>query len=95
MRVYTPWSKEVERMFDNIARIGKYYTEDIQFTRNLGRRAPDLFDEQNGYMDIARIGKSRKSVVIPRPGVQIVPMPLPDSEAIKVRQKKRWGIYRL
>lgn len=95
MKKITPWNKDVEKLFDSIVKNQRAYVDDINMTRNLGRRLSDLFDKDNGYMDIARIEKTKRSVVIPRIGVQIVPLPEPDSESIKMRRKKKYGIYRL
>lgn len=95
MKKITPWNKDVERLFDSIVKNQRAYISDVNLTRSLGRKLPDLFDENDGFMDIGRIDKTRKSVVVTRIGVQVVPLPEPDSESIKIRRKKKYGIYRL
>lgn len=95
MKKITPWNKDVERLFDSIAKNQRAYVNDIKVTRSLGKKLPDLFDENEGFMDIGRIGKTRKSVVVPRIGVQVVPLPESDSESIKIRRKKKYGIFRV
>ena len=91
----TPWNKEVEKLFDSIAKYGKAYTEDITITRSLGKKLPDLFDEQEGLMDIGRIGKTRKSMIVPRIGVQLVPLPDRSSYQNRLKRKKTYQIYRV
>jgi len=98
MKTITPWKKypkEFENVFDSIAKNQRGYTSNINFTRGLPRQYPELFDDVNGFFDIARIGKRKESVIIPKIGVQVVPLPEPSSISIKSRRRKRYGIYRL
>ena len=95
MKKITPWNKEVEQLFDSIVKNGKAYTSNNTITRNLGRKYSDLFDEHTGFMDIGKVDRSKKSIIVPRIGVQVVPLPEPDSESIKLRRRKKYGIYRL
>jgi len=95
MKKITPWNKDVERLFDSIAKNQRAYVSDVNLSRSLGRRLPDLFDEHDGFMDIGRIGKSKKSVVVPRIGVQVVPLPELTSKSLKIRRKKKFGVYRI
>jgi hypothetical protein len=94
LKYWTPWNKEVERLCDSLVKHKRAYTDDINITRMLGRRHPDLFDEHNGYFDIGRVRKTNKSIIVPRIGVEIIPFPEPDSESIKLRRKKKYGIFR-
>lgn len=94
MKKITPWNKDVERLFDSIAKNQRAYVNDIKVTRSLGKKLPDLFDENEGFLDIGRIDKRRCSVVTPRIGVQIVPLNEPTSRINEMRRKK-FGIYRL
>lgn len=73
-----PWSKEVEKYFKRLAKDRLFYTKDINFTRNLGRKYPELFDKNNGFMDIGRIEKRNESIVVVRPGSIVVPLEEPD-----------------
>lgn len=95
MKKITPWNKDVERLFDSIVKNQRAYISDVNLTRSLGRRLPDLFDENDGFMDIGRIGKTRKSVVVPRIGVQVVPLPERSSYQTKLKRKKKFGIFRV
>lgn len=61
----------------------------------LPRKYPELFDDINGYLEIYRNDRSRQSVILPRLGVRIVPLPEPDSESLKVRRRKKYGVYRI
>lgn len=69
-----PWCKEAENYFKRLAKDRIAYVDDIKFTRNLGHKYPELFDEINGFMDIGRIDKRRKSMIALRPGNVIVPI---------------------
>ena len=70
----TPWSKEAENYFRRLVKQKVIYTDDIHFTRTLGRKYPELFDENIGVMDIGRIEKRNKSMIAIRPGITIVPI---------------------
>jgi len=78
-----PWSKEVENYFRRLAKDRIVYTDDISFTRTLGRKYPELFDRNNGFMDIGRIEKQHKSIIAIRPGNTIVPLKEFDSRKRK------------
>jgi hypothetical protein len=54
---------------------GVTYIDDVQLTRNFGRKYPDLFDENKGFLDIGKIDKRNKSMIVRRPNVGIVPIP--------------------
>jgi len=94
MKTIRPWDKESERILNQIVKNGKAYTSNNQLTRTFGRRFPDLFDKNNGFLDIARIEKRRESVIIPREHVNIVPIPERSGEAVKLRFPKRFGFFK-
>ena len=94
MKTIRPWDKESERILNQIVKNGKAYTNNNQFTRTFGRKFPDLFDKNNGFLDIARIEKRRESVILPRDNVNIVPIPDFDSDAVKLRYPKKFGFFK-
>jgi len=95
MKTIRPWNKESERILSQIAKDGKAYTNDMNFTRLFGRKHPQLFDKNNGYLDIARIDKRRESVILPRKDIRLIPLDEFPSEEIKLRFKKRYGFVRI
>jgi len=94
MKTIRPWDKESERILNQIVKNGKAYTNNNQFTRIFGHKYPELFDKNNGYMDIARIGKRRESVILPRDNVSIVPISERTGEAVKLRFPKKFGFFK-
>ena len=70
----TPWDEKSKKKCFQLVKDGIIYTNDIQFTRTIGRRYPQLFDEKLGFLDIGRIGKRNKSMIAKRPNVSIIPI---------------------
>ena len=68
-----PWNKESEKYLFQLAKERTLFTRDINFTRSLGRRYPELSD--NGFMDIGRIDKKHESIIALRPGIGLAPLP--------------------
>jgi hypothetical protein len=68
-----------EKYFRRLIKDRIAYTDDIQFTRQLGRKYPELFDKDNGFLDIARIKKRHESVLILRPNTGLAPITPPTS----------------
>ena len=95
MKTIRPWNKESERVLNQIAKDGKAYTANEMFTRAFGRKHPAIFDKNNGFLDIARIEKRRESVILPRSGIRLIPMPDRPGEAVKLRFKKKYGFVRI
>ena len=95
MKTIRPWDKESERILNQIAKDDKAYTTNENFTRAFGRRHPAIFDEHNGFLDIARIDKRRESVILPRRGIKLIPLPDRSGEAIKLQFKKKYGFVRI
>lgn len=95
MKTIRPWSKESEKILNQIAKDGKAYTSNIQFTRAFGRKHPSIFDKDNGYLDIARINKSNKSVILPRSDIRLIPLEEFSSDEIRLRFKKKYGFVRI
>ena len=94
---FRPFSKEIERIFDNISKNNKAYVTDIRITRNLPRKYPVLFDEENGFFEIFRNESIRKSVICARDGIKCMPIFEPDSKRIehKANILKKYGIFRI
>lgn len=69
-----PWSKEAENCFRRLVKDRVVYTDDISFTRKLGRAYPELFDKTKGVMDIGRIEKRKESIIAIRPGNTLIPL---------------------
>lgn len=65
------WSKDAERIFDRLCRDGIAYTKDGSVTRVFGQRCKSLVD--NDFLDIARIKKKQKNVIIKPPQIDIFP----------------------
>jgi len=95
MKTIRPWSKESERILNQIAKDGKAYTSNMQFTRAFGRKHPTIFDKNNGFLDIARIEKRGESVILPRSDIRLIPLPDRPGEAVKLKFKKKYGFVRL
>ena len=74
-----PFDKEMKRILDQLQKDRNAYTSDIKLTRKMGKKYPELFDENIGLMDIGRIEKTRKSVITLRPGAMILPLPPPPT----------------
>jgi len=94
LKKITPFNKEVENLFERIAKNGKAYTENSHLTRMLPRKYPDLFDSNTGVLEIYRNERRRKSVIIPFDGVQFIPLVEPTSR-INEKRRKKYGVYRL
>ena len=94
---FRPFNKEIEKIFDNIAKYDRAYTTDIKITRNLPRKYPVLFDEDNGFFEIFRNESIRKSVICPRNGIKCMPILEPDSKRIEHKSNifKKYGIFRI
>lgn len=69
-----PWDNKSKRKFMQLVKKPHVYTSDIDFTRKLGRNYPDLFDENNGFLDIGRIKKTKRSVIVKRDNVRVRPV---------------------
>jgi hypothetical protein len=95
MKTIRPWNKESERVLNQIAKDGKAYTSNMQFTRAFGRKHPTIFDKNNGYLDIARIDKRGESVILPRSDIRLIPLEEYPSDEIKLRFKKKYGFVRI
>jgi len=95
MKTIRPWNKESERIFEQMAKDGKAYTTNEIFTRAFGRRHPTIFNKDNGFLDIARIDKRRESVILPRSGIRVIPLPDRPGEAVKLQFKKKYGFVRI
>ena len=78
-----PWNEKSKNKIRQLAKDGIIYTNDINFTRTIGRRYPQLFDENNGFLDIGRIGKRNKSMIAKRPNVSIIPIIKPRTTKFK------------
>lgn len=74
-----PWNDDIRKKIQQLMKDGVTYTQDSKLTRSMGRRCPELFDENNGFLDIGRIDKTRKSMIVKRPNVGIVPVPGPPT----------------
>ena len=70
-----PWNDEIRKKLQQLMKDGVVYTKDINFTRSMGRRYPELFDKDNGFLDIGLIGKTHRSMIVKRPNVGIMPIP--------------------
>jgi hypothetical protein len=95
MKTIRPWNKESERVLNQIAKDGKAYTTNMQFTRAFGRKHPTIFDKNNGYLDIARIDKRGESVILPRSDIRLIPLHDRPGEAVKLQFKKKYGFVRI
>ena len=95
MKTIRPWSKESERIFDQIVKDGKAYTNNDAFTRAFGRKHSSIFNKDNGFLDIARIDKRKESVILPRSGIRVIPLPDRPGEAVKLQFKKKYGFVRI
>ena len=95
MKTIRPWNKESERILEQIAKDGKAYTTNEMFTRAFGRKHPNIFDKDNGFLDIARIDKRKQSVILPRSDIRLIPLPDRPSEAVKLQFKKKYGFIRI
>jgi len=82
---------EYDKYFKRLLKDRVSYIEDINITRNLGKKYPDLFDEDNGFMDIARIKKRNVSALVLRPGAGLAPM-TPNSST---NRKKKYKFFRI
>jgi len=95
MKTIRPWDKESERILNQIAKNGKAYTSNMQLTRNFGHKHPELFDKNNGFLDIARIEKRRESVILPRSDIKVIPLDEFPSDEVRLRFKKKYGFIRI
>ena len=83
-----PWNDDIRKKLQQIMRDGVTYVDDVKITRSFGRRCPDLFDENNGFLDIGKIDKRNKSMIVKRPNVGI--MSIPGSPTAPKRLKFRF-----
>ena len=95
MKKISPFNKEVERLFERIAKNGKAYTNNGKLTQMLPRKYPDIFDKHDGLIEIYRNPSKKRSIIVPLDGVHVIPLPEPDSVSIKIRRKRKFQIYRL
>ena len=73
-KMYIKPDSKYDKYFQRLLKDRVVYTNDINFTRQLGRKYPDLFDKNNGFMDIARIKKHHESVIVLRPYAGLAPI---------------------
>lgn len=83
--------KEYEKYFSRLLKDRVVYTNDIQFTRKISRKHPELFDKDKGFLDIARIKKRNESVLILRPYAGLAPISPPSS----INSKKKYQFFRI
>ena len=95
MKKITPWNKESEKAFLRCAKNGKYFTKDLNFTKEFRRRYPDLTHKKTGLLGIYRNDTKKESVITTLDDVCILPLPEPSSESLKIRRKRKFGIYRI
>jgi len=65
------FKKEIEKLFDRIARDTVAYIDNIEVARTIGREYQGLI--QDKFLDVARIDRKRQSVLIKPPNVVIFP----------------------
>ena len=68
-----PWNEKAEKYLRRLAKDRILYTNDIEFTRTLGRRYPNLLKADDGFLDIGRIERRHSSMIAIRPGSGIAP----------------------
>ena len=66
-----PFNKEHEQIFRQLMRNNIAYTSDIKLSRSFGRHYPSIIDE--GFLDIARIGKKKRTIIASPPDIRIIP----------------------
>jgi len=66
-----PFNKEHERIFRHLMKNNIAYTNDVELSRNFGRHYHSLIDD--GWMDIARITKKKRTIIAIPPNIRIVP----------------------
>lgn len=86
-----PWNKESERIFQQLARYGRAYTDDMNFVRSFGRRYSQFIDDD--FMHVAHIKKKRKSIIVTPPKVNLIPIPTPTSQHTKFRKYQFYKIF--
>lgn len=71
MKSIKPRNNKEFKIFDRVARMGRADFYDINLSRSMGRHYPSLVDE--GYLEIARVDKKKKTIIIPGENVRIIP----------------------
>lgn len=66
-----PYNKEHERIFRQLMKNNIAYTSDINLSRSFGRHYPSIIRE--GWLDIARIDRKKRTVFVSPPDIRIVP----------------------
>ena len=66
-----PFNKEHERIFRHLMKNNIAYTNDINLSRSFGRHYPNIIND--GWMDIARIEKKKRTIFVSPPDIRIVP----------------------
>lgn len=89
--MYISPDTKYEKYFRRLIKDRIVYTDDIQFTRHLGRNYPALFDRDNGFLDIARIKKRQESVLILRPNTGLAPITPPTS----TNSRKKYKFFKI
>jgi len=86
-----PWSKEAERIFQELQRNRSTYSENIQLSREIGRHCKDLID--NDFLDISRSEKKRRTWYNIPHDVGIMPDYPSNSQYRKFMKFKFFKIY--
>lgn len=68
-----PWSKEAEKILNRVMRNGRADVFNIDMTRSFGRHCSEAIDK--GFLEIARIEKKKKTVILRGENVVMFPKP--------------------
>jgi hypothetical protein len=69
-----------DKYFRRLLKSHRVDIDDISIVRNMPRKYPELFDKNNGFMDIGRIDRTRTSMLVLRPNTGIAPIYPPSSK---------------
>jgi len=71
MKSVKPWNKKEYDIFHRVSQIGRADFHDIDLSRSIGRHYQDLIND--GYLEIARVDKKKKTIILPGENVRIIP----------------------
>lgn len=75
-----------DKYFRRLLKTHRVDIEDINITRNMPRKYPELFDKDNGFLDIGRIDRTHTSMLVLRNNVGIAPI-YPSSSKKTIKYK--------
>jgi len=78
MLTVKPWSKDIENIFKRLQKDGRAFTHNVNISREIGRRCPDLVNMD--YIDLSPSHKKKRYWINLLPNTVIEEKPIKDRD---------------